>query len=276
MELIKKQLTRITIQLLRPLIRILLRYNVSHAEFVEMARHAYVDVAFHDFALDGKKKTISRAAVITGLSRKDVVRLRNIEDRGNSIERGPLNRAARVMSGWLNDAEFQDSDGHAKSLPIKGEVGSFDSLVKRYSGDISWGAVLDELVRVGAVQITEQYSAMPLSAGYIPRNNDEQKLSIVGDCATDLLETLDHNLQPSQLSPRFQRSVSYNYLTDESTRAFEILAKKKSDELLVDLNAWLAERNCKEGERDNAVVYQRAGLGIYFFNNESGGARYDE
>lgn len=276
MDELRKKLTKATIQLLRPLVRILLRHNISHAEFVEMARHACVDVAFHDFELDGKKSTISRAAVITGMSRKDVVRLRGIENRENSIERGPLNRASRVMAGWLTDADFQDANGHAKSLPIKGETGSFDALVRRYSGDISWGAVLDELIRVGAARFNDNDEVVPVSVGYIPQNDDYQKVSIFGDCATDILETLDHNLLTSQIQPRFQRSVSYNHLSPETIAEFEILVREKSDGLLLELNSWLAQRNVSPTEGVNSLSHQRAGVGIYFFKNETGDKRYED
>jgi|GEM_PF-6649693 len=44
-EKIKKQLTKIAIQLFRLLIVILFRYNISHAEFVEMARRYSGDIS---------------------------------------------------------------------------------------------------------------------------------------------------------------------------------------------------------------------------------------
>ena len=62
-------------QLLRPLVRLLLRHSVSFAAFGEIARRVYVDVALKDFAIPGRKPSASRVAVLTGLTRKEVQRL---------------------------------------------------------------------------------------------------------------------------------------------------------------------------------------------------------
>ena len=62
-------------RLLRPLVRLLLRYHVPFSAFEELAKHAYVQAAMDDFALPGRKPTISRASIRTGLTRKDVQRL---------------------------------------------------------------------------------------------------------------------------------------------------------------------------------------------------------
>ena len=65
-----------SIVLLKPLIRILIRNEVSHSEFAELARQAYVETAYEHFALPKRKMTFARASVLTGLSRKEVVRLK--------------------------------------------------------------------------------------------------------------------------------------------------------------------------------------------------------
>jgi len=89
------------VKLLRPLVRILLRYGVSFGEFAEMARWVFVDVADKNFSIDGRKQTISRISVLTGLNRKDVTRLTKINiHAGNDVPAG-INRAGRVISGWV-------------------------------------------------------------------------------------------------------------------------------------------------------------------------------
>ncbi|HKE45583.1 MAG TPA: DUF6502 family protein, partial [Steroidobacteraceae bacterium] len=61
--------------LLTPLVRVLLRNGISYLEFAEVAREVFVNVAGRDFTLPKRKISLSRMAIMTGLSRKEVARL---------------------------------------------------------------------------------------------------------------------------------------------------------------------------------------------------------
>ncbi len=71
--------------------------------------------------------------------------------------RRKVNRAARVVSAWVGDQKYRDSRGRPASLPFENasaailQTESFSSLVAEHSGDMTPRAVLDELIRVGAV-----------------------------------------------------------------------------------------------------------------------------
>ena len=54
--------------MLRPVVRILLRYGIGYREFAEVTKTAFVDVASADFGIRGRPTNISRVAVMTGLS----------------------------------------------------------------------------------------------------------------------------------------------------------------------------------------------------------------
>ena len=71
---INKVIAGAVCKLLRPLVRILLRNNVPHSMFCDFAKWVYVDVALREFQLPGRKRSISRVALLTGLSRKEVLR----------------------------------------------------------------------------------------------------------------------------------------------------------------------------------------------------------
>ena len=140
--------------ILRPIVRVLLRHSVPFQAFEDVARQVYVQSACDDFAMPGRKATAARAAVLTGLSRKEVQRRLHAERAegewsAESTER--LNRASVVVTGWLQDGDFRNDVGQPRRLQMEGEDG-FAALVKRYSGDMPPRAVLDELVRIGAVE----------------------------------------------------------------------------------------------------------------------------
>ena len=52
-------------RLLQPLVRILLRNGVAYGTLAGLIRQVYVDVAFKDFAPQGKKQTVSRVSALT-------------------------------------------------------------------------------------------------------------------------------------------------------------------------------------------------------------------
>jgi len=252
-------------QLLRPLCRLLLRHSVSFSAFADMAKRVYVDVALKDFSLPGKKPTTSRVAVLSGLTRKEVHRIlaEPVLDGAEGFER--YNRATRVLTGWARDAEFLDRRGRPRALEVDG-AGSFAVLVKRYSGDMPARAVLDELLRVGAVERTPEGLLQPVTHGYVPQHSAIDKLGILGRDVADLIETIDHNLQHGAEDPRFQRKVMYAAIPAEALPAFRKLSGAQGQALLEKLDRWLAEHDvapiAKEGEEAERA---RVGLGIYYF-----------
>ena len=264
---IKQILAAATLKMLYPIARVLLKHGVSHTEFSELARKAYVDVAFKDFRITGRKQTVSRVAVLTGLSRKEVVRLQYVKDVAPLAEKGPLNRAARVITGWTIDPEFRDAQGQPLPLPSTREGASFATLIKRYSGDITAGAVLDELVRVGAVELREELLFLCTQA-YVPRKSELEKLKIMGVCAADFLNTIEHNISTPDDDPRFQRAVIYHDLPREVVDEFKTLSAKKANALLLELNQWLAQKKRTTGKRTLFSTRLKTGLGIYFFEDK--------
>lgn len=264
---IKQILAAATLKILHPIVRVLLKHGVSHTEFSELARKAYVDVAFKDFRIEGRKQTVSRVAVLTGLSRKEVVRLQYLADAAPLAEKGTLNRAARVITGWTVDPEFRDAQGQPLPLPSTGEGASFATLIKRYSGDITAGAILDELVYVGAVELKDELLFLCTQA-YVPRKSELEKLKIMGICAADFLNTIEHNVSTPHDDARFQRALIYHDLPRDVVDEFKTLSSEKANALLLELNQWLAGKARVTGKSPLFSVRLKTGLGIYYFEDK--------
>ncbi len=272
----KPVIVRSIYRMLRPVVRILLRNGIPFKEFSEIAKQAYVDIAFHEFGLTKKKQTNARVAILTGLTRKEVLRLRRLPEPVEALAAQDYNRAARVISGWVNDAEFVDASGEPLRLPIEGSAGSFDALVKRYSGDMPPRAMMDELVRVGTVEFDEDERLVLMSKGYVPKHGEREKLAILGVSASDLLNTIDHNLVAPD-DAYFQLSVAYDNLPPSVVEAFRRLSSDEAMALLQKLDRFLNAhdrdtRPAGEPERPDDRGRLRAGMGIYYFESaEKGG-----
>ena len=251
-------------QLMRPLFRLLLRHSVSFGAFEEMAKRVYVDVALKDFGIPGKKPTTSRVAVLSGLTRKEVQRLLTEPEADPAEVADRYNRAARVLTGWVRDPAFLDRKGRPRALDVDGEA-SFATLVKRYSGDMPSRAVLDELLRVGAVERGADSRLQLVTRAYVPQRSTVDKLGILGHDVADLIATIDHNLQHGATEPRFQRKVMYDAMPVSALPAFRKLSAQQAQALLEKLDRWLATHEVQESPAGAEQPCARVGVGIYYF-----------
>jgi len=261
-------------RILRALIRVLLQHGVSYHAFADLAKWIYVDMAMDtdEFGVAGRKQSISRAAVLTGLSRKEVVRVSRLPRPADHANTKKPNRAARVIAAWLREPDFLHGDEPAV-LPIEGDGATFSELVRRYSGDVTAGAVLYELTRVGAVERLQDGRVRLVSHAYIPQVSDPDMLRIFGSDVSDLVSTIDHNLNPdTSQQPRFQRKVVFDNLPDSVLPEFHELSAKQAQSLLEMWAHWLARHDRDVNPSVEGSGRNRAGVGIYYFEelNEDG------
>jgi len=260
-----KLLSAAVLRLLRPLVRILLRNGVSYSTFSDFVKWIYVDVASKEFGIEGRKQSTSRVSVITGLSRKEVLRVRQLARPDDRASTEKYNRAARVIAAWRRDRNFLDAEGKPAPLPMAGPDASFSELVKRFSGDVPVRATLDELIRVGAVERLEDGRVSLLTRTYIPESSDADKLHILGTDVAHLISTVDHNLKSDLIGPFFQRKVAYDNLPDEILPGFRKHSAKRAQTLLESMDRWLAQRDRDVTPTVKGSGRNNAGIGIYYF-----------
>lgn len=261
---IERKLLNAARRILYPLVRILLRNGVPSDALTELVRQTYVDVADAEFGIDGKRQTTARISVITGLNRKEVARLRGSDPLSTEGEI-QWNRAATVLGGWLRDQTFLDKKGDPLDLPFDGEGPTFQTLVKRYSGDMQPRAVVDELLRVGAVESVDGRLRMT-TRGYVPSGDPESVADILGIDTAEFIETVDHNMTSE--AKLFQMKVLSTNVPARFLEEFNAYSRRLSRPVLEELNRWLAERDMKQdwtGDDERVVL----GLGIYQVNRQA-------
>jgi hypothetical protein len=255
-------------RLLRPLVRLLLHHGIPFSVMADVVRQVYVEVAFQEFGLPGRKQTTSRVSVITGLSRKEVARLRRLNRRNDQETRQRYNRAARVISAWVREAEFHDATGQPAPLPVEGDQTSFAALVRRYSGDMPVRAVLDELLRVRAVERLEDGRIRLLARSYVPATGEVEKLGILGTDVADLIATIDWNLRAPPADAYFQRKVQYDNLPSEVMPELRTLTRERAQAFIEQLDRWMAARDRDVNPTVQGTGRKRAMMGIYYFEED--------
>jgi hypothetical protein len=251
-------------RILKPLVRILLRNGMSYKTFANIARSQFVEVARKESGIGGRKQSVSRIAVITGLTRKEVSRLLKFSVPNDKEKSDRYHRASRVVSGWRRDKAFLDASRRPAVLSIVGPGKSFQQLVKRYSGDVPHRAVLDELLSAGVVACPDENRVKLIERAYMPRGDETMKLHILGIDTAFLIDTISHNLKQDGTEPRFQRKVLYDNLPDEVLPALRQLSVKSAQALLEKLDGWLSSQDRDVNPEAGGSGRNTAGIGIYY------------
>jgi hypothetical protein len=129
---------------------------------------------------------------MTGLTRKEISRIRSrIENGGAHVtERGtPLQE---VVQAWRSTDEFLHCDGKPAALGLNGGLGSFQSLIKQFAGDIPEGAMRKELQRIGAAELDDETIRL-VSRSADNRQTEEEIASQLRAGPYPLLAALAHN-----------------------------------------------------------------------------------
>lgn len=266
----QKALAQAISKLLRPIVRMLLRNSMPFATFEALAKRAYVEVALEEFAIAGKKPTISRASVLSGLTRKEVQRLVATAAPGDGDEPEFHNRATRVLTAWAREPRYRGADAKPRRLEVDGKV-SFADLVRRHSGDMPARAVMDELLRVGAIRRAPGGQLALVQRAYVPAQGQLEKLAMLGTDVADLIETIDHNVEHGADDARFQRKVLYRDMPAAAIPAFRKVSAAKAQALLEQMDGWLARRAAAP-EAAADLPRARIGLGIFQIEQVSGPA----
>ena len=170
-----------------------------------------------------------------------------------------------MIAAWRRERGYRDTQGKPLVLPLQGEGRSFAELVRKFSGDLPFRAVLDELVRAGTVERTPDERVRLLSRSYVPGDDEGVGLHILGTDVGGLVATIDHNLQAGASERLFQRKVSYDNLPAEVLPIFHDLAAKASQRLLEELDEWLSEYDRDVNPDVKGTGRRCAGLGVYYF-----------
>jgi Family of unknown function (DUF6502) len=257
---LRQALNNAVVQLLRPLVRVLLRHGLAYDQFAELARRTYVDVAERDFALKGRKQTASRISVITGLNRKEVARLQALNaqgDAGSAELAHTMNRAAKVVVGWLR--EHTPAGGEPAALDTE----QFSALVRKHSGDMPARAVLDELKHAGALTADDDGRLRLAPHGYVPQQTDVRKIALLGQHAADLLGAIEHNLAHPPEQAYLQQRVFADHIPAEHIDAVRARLRETGLQALADTRETLIVHD--GGDAKPLPGARRVTLGIYYF-----------
>jgi hypothetical protein len=263
-------------RLLKPLVRLLIHFNISYPYFSQMLKTLYIQAAAENFPdKHGKPPSDSRISLITGVHRKDVRKLR---DTSSDASRPARNTSigAQLLAHWLGDKAYTDKHNQPRALQRlarDSKTVSFESLVQAVcKGDLRPKVILDELLRQNIVSINSQGLVELNQQAFIPCHDLEEKSFYFGKNIHDHLAAGAANLiacEQQQSAPFIDRCVYYDGLSDESVGILNAMIEEQGMELLKTVNrkALSLQKTDKKLGINTQGNSQRINLGLYFYHH---------
>ncbi|UCG73439.1 MAG: hypothetical protein JSV45_03425 [Chromatiales bacterium] len=252
-------------QLLRPLVRILIRNGIEANEFTELAKLVYVDVARASILREGREAQNKELASVTGLPEHEIEKITN-RSASETGEDSNLGLITKVLSGWHTDTEYTGPYGLPLELTFDDPRSpSFAALCARYAPAANPKQLLSELIRISAVKETDDNWFKVLTRTYLPKFDDPASLEHLGQSIENFANTIDHNRAHNDPESKlFERVVEADDgIRPEDLPRFKQFVRDRAQLLLEEIDNWLSQLDTPKENNDKAVV--NTGLGIYHY-----------
>lgn len=252
---------------LRPIARFLMKSGIGYREFAEISKSAFVDVATADYGLRGRPTNISRVAVMTGLTRKEVKRLREKIAAGNQVDMARVIPPAEILSRWHSDHDYLDSAGRPLKLDFDGSTPCFAGLVKKYGGDIPPGAMRTELKRVGAVTEDDRGQLTVQVKDFRPIEKEDQIRRALALAVYGLALSVNHNLSAGPEEKWVERLAFSTRIRRGDSARVRRISQDRASELVESVNDLFSAYETIYGDDEPESESTTVGVGVYYFES---------
>src|SRR6516164_5969599 len=250
-------------RLLEPIVLLLLKSGITWREFSDLAKVKFVQVATKEFGIRGRPTNASRVAILTGIDRRDVRKLRAVSSEPPVSAPGFMSKPTQVLDGWFHDPDFRAASGEPHDLQVSEGDDSFAALVRRYVPGIPLVAMIKELRGVGAIEELPDGRLRALKRNYIPRELTDNQIRLWGSILQDVGTTLEHNLMRKESEPpRFERRALSLSVDPRARREFEAFLAVEGQAFLERVDEWLAAHQI-ENTGSAPIEGIRMGVGVY-------------
>ena len=262
--------------ILKPTVKLLLQSGIGYSEFVAVAKSVFVQVATDEYKRRGRPANFSQVSAMTGISRKEVSRIRKptTDDRWTpSMESTPVNT---VLHEWHFDPDFSDGSGNAKPLQFEGPL-SFSTLVSRYVGDIPPGAMRSTLQKAGVLTQHADGSLSVNQPFFFAHSFDEDFIRGLAFSLGNLGSTLAYNAalhqrtdlsrEQKHLLSRLERGVWSEHLSKDAAARLKAWVDTAAPRFLEEANHLIGQAELPESEWTKTPP-RAVGVGIYYYEED--------
>jgi hypothetical protein len=191
--------------LLYPVVKFCLRHSLKLQDLLELAKLSFLEVAEEELYRQGREVSSSRLSIMTGVHRKDVVRLKHDQA---PPKKGP-DLITRLIGQWQSDRRFSSKRKGPKVLSYESMESDFAALVASVSREVNPYTVLFELERVGLVKRTRTGLKLK-SPVYFPKGSVKEGFRLLGSDVDDLLSAVEENVLAKPKVPNLHIKTEYD------------------------------------------------------------------
>ena len=248
---------------LEPIVLLLLKSGIGWKDFAGLAKEKFVTVATDSFGIRGRPTNLARVAILSGIERREVARLRQRATEQHTAPQGYMSKPTQVLHAWYHDPRYLDSSGKPRDLEIEDVDGSFTELVRRYAPNTPMVALLKELRAAGAIEEVKGQRLRALKRSYIPREPNENLIRLWGSVLEDLGTTFEHNLNRDEDEPpRFERRAISLRVDPKSLPQFREILEREGQAFLERMDDWINAHQVDSSTAEEGVGI-RLGVGVY-------------
>jgi hypothetical protein len=262
--------------ILRPVVKLWLQSGLGYGQFESIAKSVFIGVATNDYQTRGRPANYSQVSAITGISRKEVSRIRKAESPTRwtpSMETSPVNT---ILHQWHFDPDFSNGNGVANPLPYEGSR-SFSDLVSRYGGDIPPGAMRSALQKMGIVSQSGEGLLLPTQSYTYARVFDSDFVRGLAFSFASLGTTLVHNTAVAQrydlpasermTLARLERTAWSEHMPAPSMEELKQWVDDNAPRFLEEANQLIGRHELPRSEWASRPP-RAVGVGVYFFQED--------
>lgn len=250
--------------MLLPLARLCVAQG-QHFEGIEEAlKQAFVDAAREAKRAAGLagSRDVSQVAMATGLSRREVARLSAVTASAPAPKPSAVNQ---LYLRWSTAKKLRDETGRPRTLPRMGKAPSFESLAQSITRHVHPRSLLDEMLRLGLAQLSEDGQTVSLEPDrYVPEKDDAQLYGFLGANVGDHLAAASANVIHRDRR-HFEQAIFADELTEATAAAIREIAAAQWQRVLAEVVPELESRVAADQAAGRTGAH-RARLGLFSFH----------
>ena len=248
---------------LEPVVLLLLKCGITARDFSELVKEKFVTLATETYGIRGRPTNISRVAILSGLDRREVTRLRRKASEPRTAPQGFMSKPSQLLDAWHHDPRYLDSSGKPRDLEAEGVEGSFAELVRRYAPRIPVVAMIKELRAAGSIADAGGNRLRALKRSYIPRELNENLVRLWGSVLQDHGTTFEHNISRGETDPpRFERRAISLRVDAKALPQFREMLEREGQAFLERVDDWITAHEVGSSA-DGEGTGIRLGVGVY-------------
>jgi hypothetical protein len=248
--------------LLRPIASVVMKCGMTWKEFSNLSKSVFVEIATAEYGIRGRPTNISRVSVLTGISRKEIKRQRDLLLTSEPILSSKTTDATRILSGWHQDPDFLDDSGRPIALNEQGPIPSFATLFAKYGGDAPQQSLFKELRNAKSIEVNADGKLVAKSRYHMPVAMAEGNIRFFGTNLYDHAQTLNNNVSGSEdATPRFEGFAVDDQIDAQAAAEFKEFMDQRSQLFLEEVDAWLDQHRVSDSDKKTVPI--RLGAGIY-------------